>query len=218
VPGDLSQAVFPIARLEPQGMHLLGTAFTVGANKVGTALHTVGTDDRNLVLVLPRIASLHDYQDTANARVNSMSLELCAADPVRDLCVLQLPQEAAALCSYTLSSTDAVPTGTPVATFGFPHASSGRMVLTQQNTIVGARILIEAEGIKTKHIVLNTQARDGQSGSPVFNSTLTQVVAVILGSYAPPGAGSVIISGVNPLVLHQTTHAISAEYLKDMLA
>jgi len=140
-----------------------------------------------------------------------------AADPIHDLCILQLPSSVSISFDYTLSSSDAVPPGTPVVTFGFPHANFGRMVLTQQIVHVGARILIEAEGQKSKHIILNTQTREGQSGGPVFDAALRSVVAVVRGSYAPGGGGNIIIGGVDPATLHQTTHAISAEYLLGMV-
>src|SRR6202020_2752714 len=109
-----------------------------------------------------------------------------------------------------------VPPGSPVVTFGFPHANHSRMVLTLQSTIVGARVLISSDDVKTKNIVINTQARAGQSGGPVFNQSRTSVVAVLLGSYAPSEEG-IRLGDIDPQTLHQTTHAISAEYLKGML-
>jgi ABC-type transport system involved in cytochrome bd biosynthesis fused ATPase/permease subunit len=90
------------------------------------------------------------------------------------------------------------------------------MVLTLQPAIVGARILIASDGVKTKNIVINTQARSGQSGGPVFDAPKSSVVAVLLGSYAPEGGG-MRLGDIDPQTLHQTTHAISAEYLKGML-
>lgn len=158
------------------------------------------------------------YQDTSDTNVQTVAVRIVAADPLKDLCVLEfIGDDNAVTFSYALSGTDAVPPGAPVVTFGFPHANFGRMVLTQQLAHVGARILIENSGQKSKHIVLNTQARDGQSGGPVFDAASNSVVAVLLGSYAPGGGGGISLGGVDPATLHQTTHAISAEYLRDML-
>jgi hypothetical protein len=42
-------------------------------------------------------------------------------------------------------------------------------------------------------------------------------VALLIGSYAPGGGGMVSLGGVDPHTLHQTTHAISAEYAKELL-
>lgn len=214
---DASQVVYAIGRVSPSGLQLLGTGFAVGSKQVATAYHVVGADDRDLAMVMPRVASLADYQDTSDARVSMMPLKLAAADPLRDLCVLEVTSDVSMTFSYVLSSADEVPPGAGVVSFGFPHAPMGRMVLTQQRTDVGARVLIESAGQKSKHIVLNTQAREGQSGGPVFQEGSNRVVAVLLGSYAPGGGGQISIGGVDPATLHQTTHAISAEYLGSML-
>ena len=71
--------------------------------------------------------------------------------------------------------------------------------------------------IKSKHIVLNIQTRPGQSGSPVFRESDSMLVAMIIGSYAPNSSGSISLGGVDPHTLHQTTHAVSAEYILQML-
>lgn len=84
--------------------------------------------------------------------------------------------------------------------------------------MVGARVLLGAGGVKVKHVVLNTQTRPGQSGGPVFTADGRTVCAMITGGYSPTGAaGGIIIGGIDPQTLHQTTHAVSAEYIKGLL-
>ncbi|MBB1514318.1 trypsin-like peptidase domain-containing protein [Tessaracoccus sp. MC1627] len=215
---DLSQVVYALGRSGTGGVvTLLGTAFAVGPRKVATAYHVAGADDSNMVLIAPKVSSIAEYQDTSDSSLSIMPLTLSAADPVRDLSVYELPNNVEIKYSYGIGSSDLVPPGAPVTTWGFPHANFGRMVLTQQSAHVGARILIESAGQKSKHIVLNTQAREGQSGGPVLNASENTVVAVLIGSYAPGGGGGISLGGVDPATLHQTTHAVSAEYLKGML-
>lgn len=215
---DLSQVVYAIGRTGPGGVvTLLGTCFAVGPRKVATAFHVPGADDTNLVLVLPKLASSLDYQDTADASLQLAPLKIAAADPMRDLSVLELPADLTLTFTYGFGGTDDVPPGTGIVSLGFPHANVGRLVFTQHRTHVGARVLIENSGLKSKHIVMNTQAREGQSGGPVLNQAMTHVVAVLIGSYAPGGGGGISLGGVDPWTLHQTTHAISAEYLAGML-
>lgn len=214
---DVSRVVFAIGRSGPAGISLLGTGFAVGPNKIATAFHVVGADDTNLVLVAPKVANMLAYQDTSDTNIHTSPLKIVAPDPINDLCVLQMAAGSAVRFSYSLDSVDTTPPGAAVVTYGFPHANFGRMVLTQQEAHVGARVLIESSGQKSKHIILNTQAREGQSGGPVFNASMTSVVAVLLGSYAPGGGGMISLGGVDPATLHQTTHAISAEYLSSML-
>jgi hypothetical protein len=112
---DLSQVVYAIGRIEAGNVRLLGTAFAVSPTKVATAFHVPGADDRNLVLIQPRVKSILDYQDTSDTSVKLIHLTLSAADPLTDLCVLEL-QEAKISFSYSLGSTDETPTGAPVIT------------------------------------------------------------------------------------------------------
>lgn len=214
---DPSQLVYAIGKIEAATVNILGTAFAVGPKKLATAFHAVGADDRNLVLIMPKVNSLMEYQDTSDESVEFMPLAMSAADPVRDLCVLEMTNGSTMTGWLSIGSTDDVPPGHALSTLGFPHANFGRLVLTRQLAHVGARVLIENAGQKSKHIVLNTQAREGQSGGPVFDSESGLVVAVLLGSYAPGGGGGISLGGVDPATLHQTTHAISAEYLGGML-
>jgi S1-C subfamily serine protease len=212
---DISAVVVAIGRTSPAGVQLLGTAFALGKpGFLGTASHVVGTDDTNLVIVGKPLQTLHDYQDTSDQKVHLMPVKIHASDPFHDLVVLKA--KSLVFSQLKITGADAVKVGTPVSSFGYPHADHGRMVLTQQDSSIGARILIESGGIKAKHVVLNTQARPGQSGSPVFRRDTGELVAVLVGSYAPGGGGEISLGGVDPHTLHQTTHAVSCEYLLKM--
>ena len=48
-------------------------------------------------------------------------------------------------------------------------------------------------------------------------SAHSAIAGILIGSYAPQVNGSISIGGIDPQTLHQTTHAISAEYIKEML-
>lgn len=145
---DISQLVYTLVRVEPSGATPLGTAFAIGTKHVATAFHVVGQDDRNLALVVPRVSSISDYQDTTDQQVKMLSVTMAAPDPIRDLCVLEIATDASLPGGLDLSSADAAPTGTPIATLGFPHANTGRIVLTLQYTQVGARVLIGSQGVR----------------------------------------------------------------------
>jgi hypothetical protein len=207
--------VVSVGRVTPEGLKLVGSAFLVGPGKFATARHVSGDDDPNLVIIPARIPTLNSYEDTSNTQVLHAPARISAVDTFRDITVLEVA--GAGPVPYTIGGTDDVVPGDPIVTFGFPHADTGRFVLTRQDTHVGARILIDASGVKSKHIVLNTQARPGQSGGPVFARDASRVVAMLIGSYAPNGGGGISLGGVDPATLHQTTHAISAEYIPPML-
>lgn len=210
-----SRGIFALGRNGPGGVQPLGTAFALDKpGHFATASHVVGLEDTNLVLAFTQIQSIHDYQDTADQTVRMLQVKIHASDPFHDLAVLIA--DVNVTTNLPIGGTDSAPVGTSVSSFGFPHADHGRLVLTRQDTEIGARILVESGGIKAKHVVLNTQARPGQSGSPIFRRDNGQLVAVLVGSYAPGGGGGISLGGVDPHTLHQTTHAVSAEYLRKM--
>ena len=151
MPGNLIPPVFMLGRLEPSGFNALGTAFAVMQDKIATAFHVVGASDQNLVMIIPNIDSIEEYQDTSVQQFRTLPMRVCAADPVLDLCVLQAPPGTTIGSHCKLSSTDAIPPGTPVTSYGFPHANHNRIVLTLQTARVGARILIESAGVKTRY-------------------------------------------------------------------
>ena len=214
---SISNLVYPLGRITTSGITLLGTAFLLNkSGHLATAAHVINNDENNLVIVIPKINSILDYQDTTDNQVTTVHAKIKGINPFTDLCILII--ESDTMSNLNISGTDDLNTGEEVAVFGFPHADHGRMVLTQQNTEIGAKILLDSGGIKSKHMVLNIQARPGQSGSPVIKLNGLLLVGIILGSYAPGGGGGISLGGIDPHTLHQTTHAISSEYLKEMIS
>lgn len=214
---SLANIVFAVGRTGANGVLLLGTATLLNSpGKFVTAAHVTQKDEQNLVVVVkPDNSSINDYQDTSDERVQVIPVRIKAIDPFTDLCILSA--DINAFSNISMGSTDLLYLGNVVDIFGYPHADHGRLVLTQQRTEIGARILIKNGIVKTKHVVLNTQARPGQSGSPIFSAQTTMLVAILIGSYAPGGGGSISLGGVDPHTLHQTTHAVSVEYVREML-
>lgn len=214
---SLANVVFAVGRSGANGVSLLGTATLLNSpGKFVTAAHVTQKDEQNLVVVVkPDNSSINDYQDTSDERVQVIPVRIKAIDPFTDLCILSA--DINAFSNISMGSTDLLYLGNVVDIFGYPHADHGRLVLTQQRTEIGARILIKNGIVKTKHVVLNTQARPGQSGSPIFSAQTTMLVAILIGSYAPGGGGSISLGGVDPHTLHQTTHAVSVEYVREML-
>ena len=213
---DVCKVVMPLGRINPGGVLLLGTCFLLNQDGIwATAAHVTESNDKDLVVITPRIESASEYQDTTDMSVKYMPVRISKIDPIHDTAILKA--DAVGKSNLVISSIDRVDVGNHVAIFGFPHADHGRMVLTYQYTEVGAKIMLDSGGIKTKHVVLNVQARPGQSGSPVIDTRNMQLVAILIGSYAPGGGGGISLGGVDPHTLHQTTHAISAEYLGGMI-
>lgn len=213
---NLHQIVYTIGRITPNGINLLGTGFLL--NKQGTfvtAAHVTNNDDNNLVVALNPNTNINTYQDTSDTRVSYINVKIEKIDPIRDICILKSDRDIHS--NIRIGSTDNINVSEHLGIIGYPHCTQGRNVLTYQDTTVGAKILIEASFIRSKHIVLNIQTRPGQSGSPVFKESDSMLVAMIIGSYAPNSSGSISLGGVDPHTLHQTTHAVSAEYILQML-
>lgn len=207
--------VLAIGRMSAQGFAPLGSAFAVGEGLFATAAHAVGQSDEGLALRLPAPTPVDGYQDTTVTEIRGVAAKIEAYDAVRDIALLSTAKFYDSPIPYVLGSSDDAPEETPILSFGFPHIDYGRLVLTSNISEVGARVLLGAE--KNKYVVLNTQGRPGQSGGPAFVRGTNRVAAMVVGAYRPGHGGGVIIGGIDPTTLHQTTHAISAEYIREMI-
>lgn len=195
---------------------MLGTCFLVNRpNTIVTAAHVTGNDDNNLVICLPK-AEVDGYQDTSDSRVRSIPARIIKTDPIHDICILEA-NLSGLRSSLDILGSDSIHPCEKITIVGYPHCTQGRDVLTCQDATVGAKILIDSCGIKSKHIVINIQTRDGQSGSPVFRDSDSKLIAMIIGSYAPGGSSGISLGGIDPQTLHQTTHAVSSEDINRML-
>lgn len=207
--------ILAVAAKTPGGLKLEGSCFPVASRLLATAAHVVAGSE-SLAVVLPNGLIETDYQDTTDLGVRMIGAEVVVVDPIRDLALIRIEVDLES--PFELASTDAVAVGSAVTVFGYPHADHGRLVLTHHSAQIGARVLLDAGGIKTKHVVLNIQTRPGQSGAPAVVPGDQSVAAVVVGAYRPQSGGSgVIIGGIDPQTLHQTSHAISAEYVREML-
>lgn len=213
---NLHRLVYTVGRITPAGIQLLGTCFLL--NKPGifvTAAHVTNNDDNNLVVALNPNTNMLTYQDTSDTKVVYIKANIEKIDPVHDICLLKSDKDI--FSNICIGSTDDIMVSERLSIVGYPHCTQGRNVLTYQETTVGAKILIESSYVKSKHLVLNIQTRPGQSGSPVFRETDSKLVAMVIGSYAPNSQGAISLGGVDPHTLHQTTHAVSTEYILKML-
>jgi S1-C subfamily serine protease len=203
-----------IGSITPHATVPLGTAFIVDKYRLATPWHVI-SGHQNIVLILPRIRNIDDYQDTTSTEIKQMELEVDGIDPTKDLAILRFKTGSTEFIP-TMGQLDDIRVGQTLSTYGFPHCADGRFVLTQQQCSLGAKILLACQSIKTKHGVINLQSRPGQSGSPVVGPN-GAVVGMLTGTYTPTNRGGILISGINPESLNQTSHMISAEYLKEML-
>ncbi len=179
-----------------------------------TSGHVTNFDEQNLVIVHSD-SNLLSYQDTSNTQVKYTKVKIYASDPIRDICILQSENDIQV--NLSAGGADDVIVGNEISIIGFPHCTEGRRVLTFQSISVGAKVLIETSNVKSKHLIINIQARPGQSGSPILRGSDGKLIAMLLGSWAPGGGGGISLGGVDPHTLHQTTHAISAEYITAMI-
>lgn len=211
-----TQLVLIVGRITPDHVQMLGTGFLVqNDGYIATTHHVAGSDDSNLVVLAPHISDINAFQNLSDTSCRPVAAKIQEIDPIRDLAILkaefsfngQIPK---------LGSFDNDQVGDPVGIFGFPHCVEGRRALTFQKAEIGAKVLLESNGVVSKHAVINTQARPGQSGSLIFSPKDQSISGVLMGAWAP-SPGGILLGGIDPRELHQTTHCISAEYLEEML-
>jgi hypothetical protein len=211
-----TQLVYVVGRVTPNHVEMLGSAFLVTKNgHIITTQHVTGPNDAGLVILAPHINDINAYQDLSDVRCSTIPVRIAEIDPIRDLALLK----ADLTCQHELpklGSFDDDNVGDEIGIFGFPHCVEGRRTLTYQRAELGAKVLLEASGIKSKHAVINVQARPGQSGSLIFSPKDESVSGVLIGAWVP-GQGGISLGGINPRELHQTTHCVSAEYIREML-
>lgn len=212
-----TQLVLIVGRITPQGVNMLGTGFIITPNGlIVTTAHNVSGDDKNLVILAPHITNINEYQDVSDTRCKPVPVVIKEIDPIKDIAILQAQLKFNGAIPRIGSFDDDV-VGGDVGIFGFPHCVEGRRALTFQKAEIGAKILLTEQGIKTKHAVVNIQARPGQSGSLIFSVKNACIEGILMGAYATMSGGGISLGGINPRELHQTTHCISAEYIKEML-
>ena len=210
-----TQLVLIVGRVTPQGVNMLGTGFLVSQDGlIATTSHNIIGDDKNLVVLMPHIKDINEYQDTSDTSCKHAPVKIQEIDPIKDLAIIKAEIKFTGAIPKLGSFDDEI-VGNDVGIFGFPHCVEGRRALTFQKAEIGAKILLSAEGIQSKHAVINIQARPGQSGSLIFSARNQCIAGVLIGAY---GLNSGIsLGGINPRELHQTTHCISAEYIKEMM-
>nr|AKN38136.1 hypothetical protein [Vibrio tasmaniensis] len=211
-----TQQVVTVGKVTPQHIKMLGTGFFISKNKVATTRHVVGNQSEGIVILAPHINDINAYQDTSDNRCRPIQAQIVDIDPIKDLAILEIDGELTGKLPE-IGGFDEVSVSEEVGIFGFPHSVEGRRVLTFQKAEVGAKVLLDSNGIKSKHAVINIQSRPGQSGSLVFSPRLNKIVGILVGAYAPDNSGGISLGGINPRELHQTTHCISSEYLREML-
>ncbi|WP_243557955.1 S1 family peptidase [Priestia megaterium] len=215
--------VYSIGRVMDGTYSALGTCTLIHTGNqtslLVTAAHVANGNDENL-FIRPNDNFVGGYQDTTVNHFTVHGVKIVAIDPLRDVCILTFKDRVLSNSNVYLSNCENINLGEKVNVVGFPHSNLGRIVLTQQSCEVGAKILLSSNIIKSKHLVLNIQARPGQSGGPIFQISedgRINLIAILLGAYAPTIKAGIRLGDIDPQTLHQTTHAVSAEYLERML-
>ena len=212
---DFTPILILIGRKDNNKFRPLGTGFLVSENgKVITARHVIGNETTNLIAIVSQISNIDEYQDLSDTSCNAVDAKIIDINTITDLCLLQTSLRFTGVLP-PIESLDNIKVGDKVGMFGYPHCVNGRRVLTYQETVIGAKMLLETSRIKSKYATINMQTRPGQSGSLVFSLQTGAIIGLLIGTYAL--ASGIIIDDINLQELNQTSYCISANYIKEML-
>ena len=106
----------PVGRVTPNGVSLLGTAFFINRRGLlATAAHITGNNDSGLVVIMNKVNSIQDYQDTSNNEIQCIPANIKEINPIADVCILEVPTTVQS--TFTLDSTDSVQVGEAISLF-----------------------------------------------------------------------------------------------------
>jgi hypothetical protein len=212
---------FALGRMEGGRVRLLGTAFFVRKDTFATAAHVLEGNDANLFAIVPEQFNndLNQYQKYPRDDLSILSVAVADIDPLHDLAVLKCLEGSAAnhFAVPQFESSDSAVVGDDVFSLSYPHSALGNTIMVVQVAIVSARVLVKKGSIGIKHLVINQQTVLGQSGAPVYAKKSGKILGILVGAFGIGAGSGISLGGIDPQTLHQTSFAVSAEYLTPML-
>ncbi|GAA0369862.1 hypothetical protein GCM10009092_37670 [Bowmanella denitrificans] len=216
-------AVVGVGIFDPIGTprsQLQGTGFVIGdGTLVATNFHVVeraleeGSQQRRVVFI----------GTGNNPQINQA--EIVKTDPAHDLAILRIEQKVASVLS--LSGEDRLPDGRDVAFTGYPIGAVLGLYPATHKGMVAATTPVVTPSANAQQLSLEVLKRlrepfmvyqldatayPGNSGSPVYNVSTGEVVAIINKVFVKESKESALSapSGI--------TYAIPVKYLRDLLA
>jgi len=143
-----TQLVYVVGAVTPTHVEMLGTAFLVSSQgDIATTHHVIGSTEKNLVILAPHINNINEFQDLSDTSCQTIPVSVKEIDPIRDLAILKADINTSGTVP-NLGSFDDDNVGDEIGIFGFPHCVEGRRALTYQRSEIGAKVLLDNNGIK----------------------------------------------------------------------
>ena len=172
-----------LLRKNGNGVEFLGTAFLV--HEKGYFLTCAHTFQLDMDLAVAQTQPINEWNSMTQEKVNVIDVSVAQYDSVHDCALLKSKEDVpASVLRNMFTDPNKSPVGASVLYFGYPFGDMGLHTLKVSSSIISSKAI---DGNGTKQFQLDSMVHDGNSGGPLIDVKMGQVIGMISGKFNPSG-------------------------------